>query len=180
MTGELGREDDLDDDSFQTREVFARFGVAAYQGQVLETGLVTVLSTAQASSAPHATGQTFDEYFEGNLQATMGRLVTLLTPFLLEDGGLLDDLRRALAERNRLVHRFFYDHADDFASFTGREAMLAELWSAEALFEEVNDRLTPVLDRLLASRGIDADARERLVQQAYDERLRRATAADDE
>lgn len=178
MTGGLDREDDLDDESFQIRQVFARFGAAAYQGQVLETGLVNVLTMAQVSSTPHATRQTFDEYFEGNLQATMGRLVALLTPFLQQDGGVLDDLGRALAERNRLAHRFFFEHAEDFASFAGREAMLAELMTAEALFEEVNDRLTPGLDRLFASRGVDADARVRLVQEAYEKKLRRATAAD--
>jgi hypothetical protein len=59
-----------------------------------------------------------------------------------EPGGLLDEFGRALAERNRLAHRFLFEQDEDFASFTGREAMLAELMTAEAVFEEVNDRLT--------------------------------------
>jgi hypothetical protein len=53
MSGdEMMREDDLDDVSFQTRHVFALFGLASYAGQVLEAGLVNLLTLAQNTTTP--------------------------------------------------------------------------------------------------------------------------------
>jgi hypothetical protein len=180
MVESLAREDDLDDESYQIRHVYSWFGLAAYQGQVLETGLLNVLTLAQTSATADATRQTFDEFFEGNLKATMGKLITLLKPFLMVGDDLLGLLAKALAERNRLAHHFFRDHDKDFISFSGREAMLAELMLARDLFDEVDERLAPVKRRLIASRGIDEAAEARLLQEVYESRLREAISADDD
>jgi hypothetical protein len=179
VDGEMMREDELDDAGFQSREVYALFGLAVYQGQVLETGLANVLTLAQTVGVPGATRDTFDGFMEANLRVTMGRLVNLLGPFLQEDHDLLSDLRSTLETRNRLAHHFFRDHDQDFLSFTGREVMLAELIEARASFEEVDARLMPVLDRYFAHRGIDSETRARMVAEMYEELHRSAVAADE-
>lgn len=81
----------------------------------------------------------------------MGRLVKLLGPHIVNAGGLLYDLRTALDERNRLIHRFFRVHELNLGSFTGREEMLTELHGLIELFEDVDASLRPVIDGYLGS-----------------------------
>jgi hypothetical protein len=47
---EVTREEDLDDEAFQIKHVFATFGLASYQAQVLENGLANVLTVARTHS----------------------------------------------------------------------------------------------------------------------------------
>jgi hypothetical protein len=51
---------------------------------------------------------------------------------------VLDD---ALVVRNRLIHTFFADHSEDFASSRGREGMIHELRNAAVLFGDADARL---------------------------------------
>lgn len=64
------------------------------------------------------------------------------------------DLAQVLSTRNRLAHRFFREHELNFASFTGREQMLAELMQAADEFERMDQRLRPVISRFLRARGL--------------------------
>jgi hypothetical protein len=162
MTSSHGRSrEDLDDEAYQIKQVYAVYGLAAYQAQVLERGLANVLTVAHT----HAIGGSrddFDAFLEQHLKATMGRLVDLLGSHVVDDGDLLPSLRAALEERNRLAHRFFREHELNFGSITGREAMLAELHGLIQLFEDVDASLRPVIDRFLASVGMTPEQRQRI------------------
>jgi hypothetical protein len=46
--------------------------------------------------------------------------------------------RRAIVERNRLVHRFFYFHAYDFISSAGKQTMLEEADRARMALENAD------------------------------------------
>ena len=173
------REDELDDDAFQIRHVFALFGAAAFFGQVLETGLINLLTMAQTSGTPNATTATFDNFIETNLRATMGQLLKLLRPYVQDDDDLVEHLKATLETRNSLAHHFFRDHDADFMSVTGRELMLAELIVARDDFEQIDKRLEPVLDRFFASRGLDRETRVRWTQESYDQMHAAAVAAGD-
>ncbi|WP_148046791.1 hypothetical protein [Nocardioides pocheonensis] len=153
--------EELDDEDYQIKEVFAVYGRAAYQAQVLERGLANVLTVARTAAA-RGSGDDFDAFLEQHLGSTMGRLVSLLGPHVHEDGDVLPNLRAALEERNRLAHRFFRQHELDFGSFSGREEMLAELYGLIELFESVDASLRIVIDRLLASVGMTAEQRRNL------------------
>lgn len=138
--------EDLDDEAYQIKQVYAVYGLASYQAQVLERGLANVLTIAH-TQARAGSRDDFDAFLEQHLKATMGRVVNLLGPHVVSDGDLLPNLRVALEERNRLAHRYFREHELNFGSFTGREEMLAELHGLIRLFEEVDASLRPVIDR---------------------------------
>lgn len=141
------REDDLDDDSYQIREIYTQFGLVLYSIQVLEHGLVNVLTAITTSRHPRRTTKVFDEAFEENLSQTMGRLLKGLRPILQEDLILIEDLEAVLVRRNRMAHSFFRDHAVNFTSFDGRELMLAEIFAAQQTFESMTRRVEVVLER---------------------------------
>lgn len=99
----MDREDDLPDDAYQRREVFAHYGAAMFHAQVLEQGLVNALTFAQTATHQAGTQQLFDFNFGANLAVTMGRLLHRIKPFLDNDVELVRELAGALELRNRLA-----------------------------------------------------------------------------
>ncbi|MCT1479368.1 hypothetical protein [Microbacterium sp. p3-SID336] len=162
-----------DDESYQIREVYARFGLALYHAQVLESALITLLAVAQGVTTPGFTAQDYDTVIEGASSKTMGAVLRMLEPFLGSDPDLGDDLRQGLKTRNHLVHGFFSAHAVGFTHAAGRDIMLEEVDRASDEFMALDERLSPVVDQFLAAHGVDADERENLVRQAAAEILQR-------
>lgn len=159
------REDDLDDESYQNREIYTQFGLAMYSMQILEHGLVNVLTAVTTAKHPGATTKEFDEAFEINLAQTMGRLMKGLRPFLQDDLKLIEDLVSVLALRNRMAHSFFRDHAVDFFSYNGREMMLAEIIAAHHAFESMTRRIDLVSERFyMRSQGVSKEDYRNLVE----------------
>jgi hypothetical protein len=179
MSGELIREDDLDDAAYQRREVFAHYGAAMFYAQVLEQGLVNVLTFAQTATSRVGTREVYDFNFTANLSVTMGRLLRRLKPFFAEDLTLDSALSAALELRNRLAHSYWVEHDRNFFSFAGREIMLTELIEGQELFQEVDKRLAPVLERYLSSLGIAPEQYSVSVAEALDRMRREAEAVDD-
>ena len=176
---EVIREEDLDDEAYQIKEVFAHYGRASYQGQVLERGLANVLTVARTYSES-GTLDDFDQFMVEHLAATMGRLITLLRAHLAGDEVLLVDLARVLTTRNRLTHRFFREHELNFASFTGRKQMLSELIQAADEFEQMDQRLRPAISRFLRARGLSDQQQKRMIDDELARLERLARERDDE
>ena len=163
---EVTREEDLDDEASQIKQVFATFGLASYQGQVLERGLANVLTVARTDSEA-GTQDDFDDFMVEHLAATMGRLIKLLRPDLAGNEALLVDLAQVLSTRNRVTHRFFREHELNFLPCTGREQMLAELMKAAEEFEQMDRRLKPVVSRFLKVRGLSDQQQKRTIDDEY-------------
>lgn len=179
MAGMVNRDDDLPDDAYQRREVFAHYGAAMFHAQVLEQGLVNALTFAQTATHRADTQRLFDFNFDANLSVTMGRLLHLIEPFLNGDTELLDELTTALKLRNRFAHSFWAEHDKNFFSFAGREKMMADAIEAQKTFQAVDARLTPVLNRYLDSLGITPEDHAATVAEAVDQMRREAESLDD-
>ncbi len=174
----IDREDDLDDDSYQISEVFAYYGAAMYHAQVLEQGLINALTFAQTATTPDGTQRTFDFNFDSNLGVTMGKLLNRIKPFLNGDTDLIQGLQAALELRNRLAHTFWVEHDKDFMSFAGRYEMLVEVKEAQATFQAIDGRLTPVLSRYLESVGLSREKAATLLEEEIAKRRTEALARD--
>lgn len=175
----IDREDDLPDDAYQRREVFAHYGAAMLYAQVLEQGLVNALTFAQTATHQAGTQQLFDFNFGANLSVTMGRLLHRIKPFLGDDMELVDELTGALELRNRLAHSFWVEHDRNFLSFAGRERMMAEAIAAQETFQAVDERLTPVLNRYLGGLGITPEDHAATVAEAFGRMWHEVEALDD-
>jgi hypothetical protein len=171
--------EELDDEAFQIRHVFATYGLAMYQAQVLERGLANALTVARTHSVG-GTREDFDAFLDQHQKETMGRLLNLLRPHVAADDALLVDLGEVLEKRNRLAHRFFREHDMNFMSFSGREEMLGELLAAADEFGLIDLRLKPVINRFLRSRGLSDDEVDRVINDEYTRLVDEAVQRDQE
>lgn len=132
-----------DEDSVQIREVYSRYGLAMYQAQVLEHGMVNAVIVARMlpkmrdHSDRSAWEDAFDRAYDVELAKTFGNMLRALEPLELPEG-LIGRLRVAKSERDRLAHRFFREHDEDFLSRSGRTVMIAECEDAIEMFTVID------------------------------------------
>jgi hypothetical protein len=146
---------DLPDDGSQQKEVYARFGLAAYQAQVLEHGLVNLLIVARQATGqvtPSSINTDFDRLFRLSMGALLEQ--TEKEQLTVADTELWS---RALAERNRLAHHYFREHAENFMSPEGRELMLKDADAARLLFVRADEAATRVLFSISQRWGMTPD-----------------------
>jgi hypothetical protein len=151
-----------DEDSVQIREVYSRYGLAMYQAQVLEHGMVNVVIVARMlpkmrdhSDRP-AWEDAFDRAYDVELAKTFGNMLRALEPLKLPEE-LVDRLRVAKIERDRLAHRFFREHDEDFLGRTGRTVMIAECEDAIEMFTAIDADLEEHMRPQRERRGITSE-----------------------
>jgi len=156
----------LNDDTQQRREVFARFGLAIYHAQCIERQLGIMLSTGFSrefgTSSPEQRDAIFDEMFA----KTFGALLKELAKTVTVPPNLGQRLQAALQKRNWLAHDYFYDRSGQLLSREGREQMIEELTDLYHQFNEIDDHLTSVSNRWAKKMGLTPD-----VIQSHMERL---------
>jgi len=127
-------------DGYDPKEVFAFFGLTAYNAQVLEKGLVNLALGLHLSGRLPIKHPTFDELLSYLDHKTLGQILRLARQVVDIPATLEQQLQLALKQRNHLSHHFFAVHFEDFISEAGRREMIAELRSiAEHL--QATDRL---------------------------------------
>jgi hypothetical protein len=141
--------EDIDPASWQTRQVFAKFGLAMYQGQVLEHEIVNLIVWSGIGAGIYRTPDEMETADGEMFGKTMGTLKTVLLSRRIDLGHLQGDLIKAVKLRNFLAHKYFRERAAAFTTYDGREMMIAELDSAVALFGQVDADLTPFTLKVL-------------------------------
>jgi hypothetical protein len=131
-----------DEDSVQIREVYSRYGLAMYEAQVLEHGMVNaiivcrMLPTMRQHTYRSSWEHAFDQAYDSELAKTFGNMLRALESLALPSD-LMVRLRNAKVERDRLAHRFFREHDENFLGRSGRTRMIAEC-------EEIIERFTTI------------------------------------
>jgi hypothetical protein len=162
--GEMNRDDDLDDASWQTKHVYALYGLALYHAQTLERGLITAVTLRTVMDREAATIETYDSVLSSTSRRTMGQVLKSLKPHLHGDQSLLEALDAGLLLRNHLAHSFWWDNAARFEMTVGREGMISELMTADTTFQDLDARLHEVVRRYTRELGVsDEEQAERLV-----------------
>jgi hypothetical protein len=134
------------EDDVQIREVYARYGLAMYQAQVLEHGMVNAVIIVRMMPTLHghpnrsAWEDAFDRAYDVEFAKTFGNMLRALAS-LNPPEELLERLRSAKSERDRLAHRFFREHAEDLLSRSGRTKMIAECEDAIKMFSAIDANL---------------------------------------
>jgi len=150
----LDWQEDLPPEAEQRREVFARFGLAAYQGQCLERQVAILLAATHNPEFLHTPPEGRDAFFDREFRKTLGNLTRALTDRVK----LLPDFRTRLEEgvrlRNWLAHDYFWERAADLLVWDGRERMISELQAAADLLGELDRELTAVSDAWAVSLGL--------------------------
>lgn len=151
-TDTVERDDDMDDENYHTREVYAYFGLAVYHAQVLEHGVVNLLTIAKIFPDPTAAREMFEPVMGQYFSQVFGKLVKEVTPYLGDDVELLTDLKHAVTIRNHLVHRYWREKVGLTHTTRGKNRMIGELRDAIQMFVNVDGRLDQVLLRYAGTR----------------------------
>lgn len=119
--------EEMDDESWQTREVYAKYGLAMYFAQCLETGLVNLLVALKLKDRDKITISDIDSLIGINYEKTLGKLIYSLKEAMEISEDIETNLKELLDIRNYLAHRYFRVKAIDFMKKDGRRHMLSEL-----------------------------------------------------
>jgi hypothetical protein len=146
--------EDIDYESWQVRQVYAKFGLAIYHGQVLEHGIVNLLVWSGVTDGRYSSYAETETESAELFSRTMGFLKKLLIDRSIDITDLDDDLIRAVRLRNFLAHDYFRERASAFLTNEGRERMLIELDQAVSFLSEIDARLDPLTLKLVESLGL--------------------------
>ena len=162
----------IERESEEVREVFARYGLAIYRAQCLERQLSIILATKYGPGPTRISGEELDENLEGLFVRTLGRLVQKIK-MLAELGEEQEQqLQEALRKRNWLVHGYFWERAVELLSESGRASMIQEL-------EEVPD-FFDTLDEVFTNRTMEWGTTVGITEQSVDQELQRLIRAQNE
>ena len=112
--------------------------------------------------------------FEEKESKTFGMLLTDVRKHSAVDAETADLLRTALGERNRLVHRFMFEHQDDFLSAAGRGEMIEDLRDIIGTFRDADAAASAIGSKLWESLGITAER----IRESFLEQFEKASARD--
>lgn len=132
-------------------EVFAHYGLAMGEAQMVEQHLAAVIALLHS---PPATQQMFFEIVEKAERKTLGKLKDELYEYGVPVIGL-DLLQRVVATRNLLAHGFFRDpeRSVKMTTDTGRDELITELDAAAREFWTTAQYLRAAEVRLAIQRG---------------------------
>jgi hypothetical protein len=132
------------------KEVYARFGLAYYQADVLHRGLCNLYCLSQLPPSGPVARPRVEEHLRTAFGSTLGQLLKRLTAIL--PPSLIPRLQVGLERRNFIAHHFWFERIHLMPSMTGIEAMIDELSRDTDLFceldKEVEKLTAPLHSRL--------------------------------
>jgi hypothetical protein len=147
------------------RKLFAAHGFASYRAQLLEQRLAWLLCTAFGDKPAAIPPEERDQIYRERSEDTFGRLIGHLRTRLGPDHELVRELEHRLNDRNYLVHRFFWSHAEDIVDKERRDFLMQELDKMAERFLAANQRLQRVYYDWLVANGIPRDVLARFLRE---------------
>ncbi len=160
---------DLDPESEEIKEIYAQYGLAAYQAQCLERSMAILLAVAYGPDPSNITRGQFDELLHSNFKKTLGTLLKLMQKTTSFPEEFESSLSNALVRRNWLIHHYFWDRAGHFMSEGGRRHMLQELKQVSELFSSIDNGLQDICDDWSQKHGISEKLIEEFTQKIMEE-----------
>lgn len=156
-------------DSELVREVFAHFGLCLYLSQVVETGIINILTALETACSSQPTRQTFDAFYEKHEALTFGNLLKELKRHDFFAESLEKDVRQMKSSRDHLAHRFFREHDVDFITPSGCRHMIEVMQQHQDRFDGLNKEIAAVQADAYAKAGLDIENFEIEVEEVIDE-----------
>ena len=145
-------------DSGELEELYAFLGGAVFVAQGLELEITNLAVGLQAAGATSLAEGDISSMFDEKEAKTFGALLSDVRKHALVDAATEAQLRLALSERNRLVHRFVYEHDDDLLSSAGRREMIEDLRLIIQRFADADAASSRLCLRLWESLGLTQEA----------------------
>jgi hypothetical protein len=147
----------VDQEGWEMREVYAKFGVAVYAAQVLEAEVANNLVTIRAGRQKRGEEFDVDGTYRRLLGGTLGRNLGEIRDLLGKDWELSNRLADALDRRNEMIHHFWRRRILKMRSSEGRVGLIEELDGLAKLFFEVDQELTELSLARMSSYGLSRE-----------------------
>jgi hypothetical protein len=149
----------------EPKEVFAFFGLCAYQAQVLEHGLLNLLVPLRLRGLTRLSSDDVQKAFVANERKTLGQLINDVACQVPFPADLATRLKEALGKRNHLIHGFFATHNIDFMSAAGRSDMIKKLRTTTLELQAVDRELEPITSSLWQRLGMTDEILEKALRE---------------
>lgn len=149
----------------EARELFARHGLASYRAQLLEQRLASLLATAFGDKPPWIPWDEFQRILASYSDLTFGQLLGHLRRHPAATAELIQELELRVNDRNYLVHRFFWTHAEDIVVKERRDFLVEELFKMAGRFWVANQRLRRIYFNWLQCEGVTANQIESVLRE---------------
>jgi hypothetical protein len=142
----------MDDLEVLTKEVYARFGLAYYLGEVLHRGLCNSYAFLTFEKFEDITRPRIEEKLVHAFSLTFGQVIKELEDFFPSE--LDEQFQVALEKRNFLAHHFWYERVPLMGNEQGLVRMLNELSEIGQLFNDLDGEVNKILEPRRIELGI--------------------------
>jgi hypothetical protein len=133
--------------------IYAEFGAAVHDTQVLEFGLVLLMALATRYDDAHFTSEAVRALASAHAGQTLGEIFKAVRKKEYFTSPERKAIHKAIRLRNELVHRFMVDKVEQILSPEGRHALLEELHGIREAVQAADRIIASLLDRYLEEYG---------------------------
>jgi uncharacterized protein YutE (UPF0331/DUF86 family) len=137
--------------------VFAEFGGAVHTAQRLELGLTLLLAFAVKFDEAKIGKSTVDRLASNDAEKTLGELWHAVKKSEYLTRAEQKKIRKAIKERNILVHSFLIDKGELLLTPEGREQVLADIRHIQTSLRKADEIVESLVDRYLVEYDADLD-----------------------
>lgn len=147
------------------RETFTFVGFTSFIAQGFEAELLNLAVGLRATGSGIADGESIERDFEVHEKKTLGALFKAVRERIALSEDDEGQISAAVEARNRLTHRFFREHTENFLSGAGRREMIAELRVMSRTMLKADAVCSALTDQLWALLGVSAGMRQLAVEE---------------
>ena len=137
--------------------VFAEFGGAVHTAQRLEFGLTLLLAFAVKFDEATIGKSTVDRLSTKDAEKTLGELWHAVKKSEYVTRAEQKQIRKAIKERNVLVHTYLVDKGELLLTPEGRSEMLVDIRRIQNLLRKADEIVESLVDRYLSEHEVDLD-----------------------
>ncbi|MCK5366791.1 MAG: hypothetical protein KAR22_27630 [Gammaproteobacteria bacterium] len=137
--------------------VFAEFGGAVHIAQRLEFGLTLLLAFAVKFDDATIGKSTVERLATNDAEKTLGELWHAVKKSEYVTRAEQKKIRKAIKERNILVHNYLIDKGELLLTREGRTEMLADIQRIQALLRNADEIVESLVDRYLVENDADLE-----------------------
>lgn len=137
--------------------VLAEFGGAVHTAQRLEFGLTLLLAFAVKYDEATIGKSSVDRLWSVDAEKTLGELWHAVKKSEYVTRAEQKKIRKAIKERNELVHSYLIDKGEMLLTREGRSEMLADIKRIQASLRKADEIVESLVDRYLIEHNADLD-----------------------
>jgi len=137
--------------------VFAEFGAAVHTAQRLEFGLTLLLAFAVKYDDATIEKSAVERLATNDAEKTLGELWHAVKKSEYLTRAEQKKIRKAIKERNVLVHNYLIDNSESLLTQEGRVGMLGDIKRMQASLRKADEIVESLVDRYLVENDADLD-----------------------